>query len=146
DGEPAQVSVLREALASRAAGVMVHTDAAGPWRGPLDAPGASPALPQLAGFAAAEALLDAADRSHPAYRLLAEYFAYPDKFNFIDLPWPSGALQGQARRRVVLHLLFAGIRADSDASRLLESVTASQFKLGCAPVVNLFRHRADPIR
>lgn len=146
DGEPAQVSVLREALASRAVGVMVHTDEAGPWQGPLGAPGASPALPQLAGFGADEALLDADDRSHPAYRLLAEYFAYPDKFNFIDLPWPSGALQGQPRRRVVLHLLFAGVRADSDASRLLESVTASQFKLGCTPVVNLFRHRADPIR
>ena len=34
----------------------------------------------------ADALIEFDARSHPAYRLLTEYFAFPDKFNFIDLP------------------------------------------------------------
>ncbi|HWP19965.1 MAG TPA: type VI secretion system baseplate subunit TssF [Burkholderiaceae bacterium] len=145
DGEAAQVSVLREVLAARAVGVMAQLEEAGPWVGPLAATGRT-LLPTLAGFADGEALLDVDARSHPAYRLLTEYFAFPEKFNFIDLPWPRETLRGSPRRRVTLHVLFAGVRADSDQSRLLEAVSARQFVLGCAPVVNLFSQRADPIR
>jgi type VI secretion system protein ImpG len=147
DGEAAQVSALREALATRAVGVMLQADELGPWSGPLPGPARNTlALPRLAGFEDDEALLDIDARSHPAYRLLTEYFAFPEKFNFIDLPWPREALQGNARRAVTLHVLFGQLHADADAARLLEAVSPRQFALGCVPVVNLFQQRADPIR
>jgi type VI secretion system protein ImpG len=146
DGEAAQVSALREALAARTVGVMVQTEEIGPWAGPLRAGRNALALPRLAGFDDDEALLEIDARSHPAYRLLTEYFAFPEKFNFIDLPWPRELLRGSTRRSVTLHLLFAQVRSDSDQSRLLEAVSPKQFVMSCAPVVNLFRQRAEPIR
>lgn len=45
-----------------------------------------------------------------------------------------------------LHVVLEGLRSDSDQARLLESVTARTFVLGCTPVVNLFQQNADPIR
>ena len=53
--------------------------APGPWTPVADA------LPRLVGFAEDESLIDFDSRSHPAYRLLTEYFAFPEKFNFVDI-------------------------------------------------------------
>src|SRR5690606_6552185 len=99
------------------------------------------------------ALIDYDERSHPAYRLLTEYFAFPDKFNFIDLPLPRAALaplategQHSAVRSITLHFVLTGLRSDSDQARLLETISARHFALGCTPVVNLFQQNADPIR
>jgi type VI secretion system protein ImpG len=159
DGEPSQVSVLRETLCRHAVAVMVQSQPHLPWRAVtrLDAGGF--ALPQLAGFADDEALLDLDARSHEAYRLLTEYFAFPEKFNFVDLP--LGALadgidgigaDGQsadgrsAARTLTLQILVAGVRGDSDESRLLEGLHARNLVLGCTPVINLFQQPAEPIR
>ena len=150
DGEASQVSALREALCRQAVGVMWQTDAGRPWR---QAAGGAAALPQGVGFAEDEALIDWDDRSHPAYRLLSEYFAFPDKFQFVDLPAlfaspaeKDVACEGGAASRLTVHVLVAGLRADADASRLLEAVAVHNVVLGAAPVVNLFRQAADPIR
>lgn len=146
DGEPSQVSVLREALCHKVAGVMVQSSAHGPWTG------SHAARPEAVGFADDEALIPYDERSHPAYRLLTEYFAFPDKFNFVDLPLPSiGAPAGDdgasaGPRVITLHLLLSGMRSDSDEARLLETISERNFVLGCSPVVNVFAQNADPIR
>ncbi len=149
DGEASQISVLREVLCNRVVSVMVQTTAHGPWSGPYKQ------LPELVGFADDEALIDYDERSHPAYRLLTEYFAFPEKFNFIDLPLPRFTPVGQGAhdtdstagpRTITLHFVLAGLRADSDQARALESVSARNFAMGCTPVVNLFTQNADPIR
>lgn len=153
DGEASQVSALREALCRQAVGVMWQTEAGQPWQSvPSDGAGGS-ALPQGAGFADDEALIDWDDRSHPAYRLLSEYFAFPDKFQFVDLPAlfamapsPGVASEGGTPSRLKVHVLMAGLRTDADASRLLEAVAVHNIVLGAVPVVNLFRQAADPIR
>lgn len=145
DGDAAQVSALREALALRSVCVFVQTESEARWSGPLrSADNTAFALPRLAGFAADEAMLDADPRAHPVYRLLSEYFAFPEKFNFIDLPWPPDALL--TTRSVVLHVLFAESRGDADHARLLEGVSARQLALGCVPVVNLFAAAAEPVQ
>ncbi|MEY2894204.1 MAG: type secretion protein, partial [Pseudomonadota bacterium] len=151
DGEPSLVSTLREALCQRTVALMVQTTTHGPWAGPFKQ------RPEMVGFADDEALIDYDERSHPAYRLLTEYFAFPEKFNFIDVPLPRQALPaadatGQqddvpaGSRVITLHFVLEGLRSDSDQARLLESVTARTFVLGCTPVVNLFQQNADPIR
>ena len=140
DGEGSQVSALREALCGRVAGVMLQTAAVGPWLG-----AEASCRPMPAGFASDEALIDFDARSHQSYRLLTEYFAFPEKFNFIDLPLPQALLESKSRS-VTLHLAMQGIRSDSDEARLLETVSERNLLLGCAPVVNQFRQKADPIR
>ena len=157
DGEPSQVSVLREALSSNVVGMMGQGAAHQPWW-PMDLdPNGLRRSPQLVGFEDDESLLDLDARSHAAYRLLTEYFAFPDKFNFIDLPLhcpasvtaPSNLAEPAglaAPRLLTVHILLKGIRSDSDAARLLEGVHARNLVLGCTPVVNLFQQPADPIR
>ena len=139
DGEASQVAALREAFFGSICGVMLQTAPTGPWAQ------VSGHLPREVGFADEEALIDFDPRSDAAYRLLTEYFAFPDKFNFVDLPLPA-ALHSSSARAVTLHYALAGLRNDSDAARLLETVGERNLLTGCTPVVNLFKQRADPIR
>jgi type VI secretion system protein ImpG len=148
DGEASLVSALRDALCHRVLGVMVQTAPHAPWAGPFREP------VQVAGFGDDEALIDYEERSHPAYRLLTEYFAYPEKFNFLDLPLPRDSVlalksddpRAGIPRTVQLHFVMSGLAADADAGRLLETVSARNFLLGCTPVVNLFEQNAEPVR
>lgn len=151
DGEPSQVSVLREVLCNKVTATMVQATPHGPWSGPY------PQRPELVGFADEEALIDYDERSHPAYRLLTEYFAFPEKFNFVALPLPPACLavvrghtshDGETLfpRSVTLHFVLSGLRADSDEARLLESISERSFAVGCTPVANIFKQNADPIR
>lgn len=75
--------------------------------------------------------------SHPAYRLLQEYFAFPEKFHFVDVSGLAGRASGQS-----IDLLFLLDRASK--RRLL--LTPDTFSLGCTPIVNLFRKTTEPIR
>jgi type VI secretion system protein ImpG len=98
------------------------------------------------GFDENDALIDLPARSHPAYRLFSEYFAFPEKFNFVDVDIAAAARAAGASRRVTLHLILTRLRADSPTARLLESVSGHNFRLGCTPVINLFKQKAEPIR
>jgi type VI secretion system protein ImpG len=160
DGEPSQISVLREVLCHKVLDSMVQTQMHHPWlNASTNSADGGVSRPQLVGFGDDEALFDVDVRSHPAYRLLTEYFAFPEKFNFVDLPVPvpnalrttasgvaNGDVESQEKRLLTLHLLVCGIRSDSDEARLLESISARNFQLGCTPVINLFAQPADPIR
>lgn len=152
DGESSQVSVLRDAICRRTRAVRFAWQPNQAWRTPAQ----STALPQAAGFADEEALFDWDDRAHPAYRLLAEYFGFADKFNFVDMPAADTSLaiagsgidaaDSSEPTHITCHLLMDGLRSDSDDARLLETVNAANIVLGAVPVINLFPHAADPIR
>jgi type VI secretion system protein ImpG len=75
--------------------------------------------------------------SHPAYRLLQEYFAFPEKFHFFDVRRLRGCMTGQ---RVDLLFLLKKV----PPARLL--LTPETFSLGCTPAINLFRKTSEPIR
>jgi type VI secretion system protein ImpG len=143
DGEPSLRAALVDALFMRARGAWVaQGDGQGSAWLPLDA------IPlRLAGFDDDEALLPSPARSHPAFRLLTEYFSYPEKFNFIDID-----LREATRRlpagcgRFDLHFGLAGMAGDCDAARMLAPLTARHLLTGCTPVVNLFRKAGDPIQ
>ncbi|HSW04166.1 type VI secretion system baseplate subunit TssF [Aquabacterium sp.] len=139
NGETSMVHALREALSGQVLGTLVQGEAHSPWQAIHDA------RPTLVGFGENDALIDYDPRSHPAYRLLTEYFAFPAKFNFFDLPLPPAA-QRPKTRQLTLHFPMSGIRAESETARQLELADAGCIVLGCTPVVNVFSQRADPIR
>lgn len=135
-GEASQVAAMREALLARTATVVWRDGPAGRWV-------RDDALrPRAVGFSDDDALLDADARTSPAYRLLTEFFAFPEKFQFVDLPLPAQA----TGRTLSLGLLLQGVRPDGDLARLLETIDSTHLLLHCAPVVNLFTQPADPIR
>ena len=141
DGEPSFCAALRDALFMRGVAAYAELQGSGRWV-------ALPAIPvKPAGFGDDEALIDFPARSHTAYRLLTEYFCFPEKFNFfdIDLAALAKALPPGARS-VTLHLAVSGMRADSNLARMLGTLSTNNVLLGCTPVVNLFRQRGDPIQ
>lgn len=89
------------------------------------------------GFAEDEDVVPYARHSHPAYRLLQEYFAFPDKFHFVDVSGFAGRASGMA-----VDLLFL---LDRVPSRKL-MIAPEAFALGCTPIINLFRKTSEPMR
>ena len=101
----------------------------------------------LGGLERDEALVPEPSHAHPAYRLLTEYFAFPDKFHFLDLDLTRLApLLPAGARRFTLHFVLTGVHAESSAARILRALSAANLLTGCVPVVNLFRQAAAPVR
>ncbi|HEX3724747.1 MAG TPA: type VI secretion system baseplate subunit TssF [Pirellulales bacterium] len=92
------------------------------------------------GFGRDEGLLPYGGRSFLGYRLLTEYFAFPHKFMFVDL---SGL--GAARRLAATNHVEILLFLNRSIPNLEPLVRAETFRLGCAPIVNLFDQAADPI-
>ena len=102
---------------------------------------------RLGGLESDEALVPEPPHAHPAYRLLLEYFAFPDKFHFIDVDLAQLApLLPAGARRITLHFLLGGMPAEAAPARILRALSAAHLAPGCAPVVNLFRQPAAPVR
>jgi type VI secretion system protein ImpG len=94
------------------------------------------------GFEADEAVLPDSSRSFPGYRLLTEFFAFPSKFLFFDVTGAGTIVPEGAG--TILDLYFY---LDRLPPRLEPSyVTKDSFQLGCTPMINLFRKRAEPLR
>ncbi|EJW2001890.1 type VI secretion system baseplate subunit TssF [Salmonella enterica] len=94
---------------------------------------------EAAGFEREDALLPWPKNVHNGYRVLQEYFCYPEGFFFFHLrdaaPLPEGFHGGAFTLRLHFNQpLPVDIR-----------LRASSLHLFCTPVVNLFVHQAEPI-
>lgn len=92
------------------------------------------------GFEDEEALLPATRRGFQGYRLLQEYFAFPERFHFFALDGLREGVRQSPGDEIEIHLTLS--RAHSALENALD---ASQFRLFCAPAVNLFPRAADRI-
>lgn len=106
-----------------------------PWREALLASSIQPV-----GFDDADALLPVTWRSFQGYRLLQEYFAFPQRYHFFDVGGLAPAVAKADGQQLDLVLLFG--RGNAELERLVD---ASNFALFCAPAINLFEKRADRI-
>lgn len=96
----------------------------------------SETLPRAVGFANDEDALPYPDHAHHGYRLVQEYFAFPEKFHFFDID--LGRLpDGNSCDLIIL----LNQRPPGSIS-----VRADTFKLGCTPIINLFSKISEPIR
>jgi len=95
------------------------------------------------GFGRDEGLIDYSARSFLGYRLLTEFFVFPQKFLFVDIAGLSArvlATAGNWSRRE-LYLFF-----NRQAPDLEHQVSRESLLLGCTPMLNLYRQRAEPIQ
>lgn len=131
NGDSVLIGRLYELLLNDTLGVAVRSEG-------LAAPRLLPAeAVEPVGFGDDEAILPAPPQAQPAYRLLQEYFVFPDKFHFFDVTSLAGTASGPA-----CDLLFLLRRAPR--SRL--SLDRETFALGCTPIVNLFAKTTEPVR
>jgi type VI secretion system protein ImpG len=106
-----------------------------PWQVFLDGKNIKPV-----GYRDDQALLPTTLRSFQGYRLLEEYFSFPQRFLFFDLEGLAPAIRRHAGNELEIVLLF-----DHGDPALESVVDVSSFSLFCAPAINLFPKRADRI-
>ncbi|MFK7853274.1 MAG: type VI secretion system baseplate subunit TssF [Granulosicoccus sp.] len=92
------------------------------------------------GFADDEALLPVTKRGFQGYRLIQEYFAFPERFLFARLDGLKSRIKRCKSEKVELIFHF-----DNRNERLFESVGIENFRLNCVPAINLFPKHADRI-
>ena len=91
------------------------------------------------GFGADDALFPWPARSFTGFRLLTEYFAFPEKFLFLDFGGLEAKtlVSGGNRMEIFVYL-------DRAVPELERAVGNDALVLGCTPVVNLFPQRCEP--
>ena len=97
------------------------------------------------GFEEHEGVIPSSGRSFLGYRLLTEYFAFPEKFFFFEL-FGLEALRTSGFRSGFELLIFTSSFETTEWKQTLESgVSAQTFRLSCTPIVNLFSQTSEPI-
>jgi type VI secretion system protein ImpG len=96
---------------------------------------------QQVGYGPEEGMLPYGPRSLPGYRLLTEFFTFPQKFLFCDITQLEilPHLKATDQFEIVLFL-------NKPANQLETRIKGDTFRLGCTPIVNLFKQSAEPIR
>jgi type VI secretion system protein ImpG len=135
-GQPQHVYRLYELIFNHTIGVAVAGGPRDPDPIELDLDALRPV-----GFERDEGMLPYPPRSFLGYRLLTEYFAFPQKFLFVDLVLPSPAVLDRLGQTVEIYLYL-----NRAAPELGRTVSAETFQLGCTPIVNLYAQRAEPIQ
>jgi type VI secretion system protein ImpG len=97
----------------------------------------APEVLEPVGFSLEDGLLPYPDNAHLGYRLIQEYFIFPEKFHFFDLTrlTPLGPHKS-------VELLF--LLRTNPQRRL--GINRRSFMLGATPIVNLFPKTTEPIR
>ncbi len=76
----------------------------------------------------------------PGFRLLSEYFAYREKFMFVDIRRLDAKTLVSAGNRMDIFIYL-----DRTVPDLERTIQANSLALGCTPIVNLFEQRCEPI-
>lgn len=93
------------------------------------------------GFTTDEGLLPYPDSSFIGYRLLTEYFTFPEKFMFIEVSDFADKIPVDAEGTLNFYFYLGEANVE-----LEHNISADTFQTGCSPAVNLFEHRTDPIK
>ncbi len=135
-GQPQQVYPLYELIMNNTVSVALADSASD-----SEAVILGPDCIKPVGFDREEGMLSYPARSFVGYRLLTEYFTFPEKFLFFDITGLSAKTLVEAGNKLEVFLYMN--RASTDLER---SVSDETFALGCTPIVNLFHQQAEPIQ
>jgi type VI secretion system protein ImpG len=97
------------------------------------------------GYQKDEGLVPYSDRSFLGYRLLEEYFTFPEKFLFVEFTGLAEAFAGLGSKCDLL-VFFRDSELREHLPSITQIVKADTFQLGCTPIVNLFERMSEPIR
>ncbi len=142
DGESALVHTIYELLCCNLVQIVVRDLSPGARTPAFTLP---PDSLRPVGFEADEGMLPYPRRSFIGYRLLQEYFTFPEKFFFLDLSGLRPAFASGFKRSAEVIFLISRFEGEERRQRLETGISTNTFRLGCTPVVNLFPQTAEPI-
>ncbi len=93
------------------------------------------------GFDNEQSLLPFTSASFQGYRLLSEYFALRERFQFVELRGIGDAIRRCETKEIDITLLF-----NRSERALSNSVSKDNIGLFCSPAANLFPKRLDPVQ
>ncbi len=131
-GEQATTGTLYELLTCSLSKVVCLPDGRKPVRGQT----LKAATVRPVGFEPDEEVLPTPPHGLRGYTLLQEYFAFPEKYLFVDV---EGLSTDEAEETVDLLFLLTG------APKRRLSLGPDNFQLGCTPIINLFDKISEPI-
>ncbi|GJG86582.1 type VI secretion system protein [Gemmatimonadetes bacterium T265] len=105
----------------------------------------SPSVVRPVGFEEDERLLPYPGQSLAAYGLLQDYFALPQKYQFLDLAAFDAVRAAGFGEAVEVVFLVGAFERPERRQALATAVDERVVQLGCAPVVNLFAQTSEPI-
>jgi type VI secretion system protein ImpG len=143
DGESGLVNILYELLFSRLNRIMIRDLTAGSRLAPITLP--ATAL-NAVGFGPEDGMVPYPSSSFAGHRLLMEYFAFPEKFFFVDLSGLGAVAEAGFKDAIEIIFLISEVEGDGRVQRLELELSKKTFRLGCSPVVNLFPQVAEPIQ
>jgi type VI secretion system protein ImpG len=97
------------------------------------------------GFAEDESVIPRSRRTFAGYRLIQEYFCFPQKFFFFDLSGLERLRTDGFRDRAEIIFLISPFERGERRETLETGITAKTFRTDCIPLVNLYSHTAEPI-
>lgn len=100
---------------------------------------------QPVGFEEEHNLLPHVSRSFSGYRLLQEYFTFPEKFLFLDLHGLDMMHSAGVNEELEIIFLFSRFERPERQQMLELGVNARTFRTGCTPIINLYPQSAEPI-
>lgn len=142
DGDAGLNATLYEVLCNNCVRILLRDATPGGSRDPIELP---PSALQPAGFAEDESLLPTGGRSFHGYGLLQEYFAFPEKFNFLDLTGFERARAAGFGDRLEIVFLISPFQRPERQQVLEIGVNRDSIRVGCTPIVNLFPQTSEPI-
>ena len=95
---------------------------------------------EAVGFSSDDALLPSPGYSFEGYRLMQEFFIFPQKYLFYDIHLQNILKQFISEKFVTIRLYLDKVPQD------YESYSAEHISLGCTPVINLFASTAVPVK
>jgi type VI secretion system protein ImpG len=141
-GESALVHTAYELLCRNLVSVVVRDPTPGSRAAPCTLP---PDCLHPVGFEKDEGMLPYTRRSFVGYRLLQEFFTFPEKFFFLDVTNLESIWKSGFKDRVELVFLLSDFGGEVNRDRLAIGLSPDTFRLSCAPIINLFPHTAESI-
>jgi type VI secretion system protein ImpG len=93
-----------------------------------------PGAVRAVGFADDEPLFPFPETLHPGYRLITEYFCFPQKFQFLDICGLETGITPNVAGEKNFELRFEFL----ERPRFYEELLSAHWNLFCTPIVNLF--------
>jgi len=141
-GPSGMMHTIYEILLTKCVGIMVRDPTPGTKLKSVFLP---PSALSAVGFEPDQGMLNYPRRSFIGYRLLQEYFAFPDKFLFLDIEGLEDMWRTGFQERAELVFLISSSEHSERMQNVELGITDSTFRLGCVPVINLFEQTAEPI-
>jgi type VI secretion system protein ImpG len=142
NAEGTNAAALYELLSNNCDAILLR-DAGAPERAPVVL---QPDALVPVGFDMNEGVLPVPRRSHIGFRLLTEYFAFPEKYYFFDLTGLERLRTTEFGSTMEVVCLIRRFERKEARDGLARAVSADTIRLGCTPIINLFAQSSEPVR